>query len=237
MSPAAGSAFLNPEGDSGTEADTDPQLTFYTDPSRSRRRSRGGCSAGVGHQPPLLPHLPLLLWVWRLCIGKKMETQVQSQLLQAGTVSASQQAAAALRWSFSAEDEMYSDVLLEAPAGHWCILMSNTLQRLARALPCCCSAPCTCQLYVHQRMGTASLPRLESCPTALLCPFGRFPLPKRKVSVCFPSLSLVCWMMPCFSGSGKTGSHLLQLRLECSETETDIQALSPDSLFPLSFFS
>ncbi|NXY47556.1 ASTN1 protein, partial [Ceuthmochares aereus] len=38
----AGSAFLNPEGDSGTEADTDPQLTFYTDPSRSRRRSRVG---------------------------------------------------------------------------------------------------------------------------------------------------------------------------------------------------
>nr|XP_013817223.1 PREDICTED: astrotactin-1 [Apteryx mantelli mantelli] len=37
-----GSAFLNPEGDSGTEADNDPQLTFYTDPSRSRRRSRGG---------------------------------------------------------------------------------------------------------------------------------------------------------------------------------------------------
>ncbi|KFO60980.1 Astrotactin-1, partial [Corvus brachyrhynchos] len=42
VSPAAGSAFLNPEGDSGTEADTDPQLTFYTDPSRSRRRSRVG---------------------------------------------------------------------------------------------------------------------------------------------------------------------------------------------------
>lgn len=37
----AGSAFLNPEGDSGTEAENDPQLTFYTDPSRSRRRSRG----------------------------------------------------------------------------------------------------------------------------------------------------------------------------------------------------
>ncbi|XP_051866961.1 astrotactin-1 isoform X2 [Pristis pectinata] len=37
----AGSAFLNPEGDSGTEADNEPQLTFYTDPSRSRRRSRG----------------------------------------------------------------------------------------------------------------------------------------------------------------------------------------------------
>ncbi|KAK6484675.1 astrotactin-1-like isoform X1 [Huso huso] len=36
-----GSAFLNPEGDSGTEADSEPQLTFYTDPSRSRRRSRG----------------------------------------------------------------------------------------------------------------------------------------------------------------------------------------------------
>ncbi|XP_069793568.1 astrotactin-1 isoform X3 [Narcine bancroftii] len=38
---SAGSAFLNPEGDSGTEADNEPQLTFYTDPSRSRRRSRG----------------------------------------------------------------------------------------------------------------------------------------------------------------------------------------------------
>ncbi|XP_069050150.1 astrotactin-1 isoform X1 [Lepisosteus oculatus] len=37
----AGSAFLNPDGDSGTEADSEPQLTFYTDPSRSRRRSRG----------------------------------------------------------------------------------------------------------------------------------------------------------------------------------------------------
>lgn len=38
---AAGSAFLNPDGDSGTEADSEPQLTFYTDPNRSRRRSRG----------------------------------------------------------------------------------------------------------------------------------------------------------------------------------------------------
>lgn len=38
---SAGSAFLNPEGDSSTEAENDPQLTFYTDPSRSRRRSRG----------------------------------------------------------------------------------------------------------------------------------------------------------------------------------------------------
>lgn len=38
----AGSAFLNPEGDSGTEADNEPQLTFYTDPSRSRRRNRVG---------------------------------------------------------------------------------------------------------------------------------------------------------------------------------------------------
>ncbi|XP_043942795.1 astrotactin-1 [Protopterus annectens] len=36
----AGSAFLNPEVDSGTEVDHEPQLTFYTDPSRSRRRSR-----------------------------------------------------------------------------------------------------------------------------------------------------------------------------------------------------
>uniref|UniRef100_A0AAR2INR5 Astrotactin 1 n=1 Tax=Pygocentrus nattereri TaxID=42514 RepID=A0AAR2INR5_PYGNA len=36
-----GSAFLNPDGDSGTEADSEPQLTFYTDPNRSRRRSRG----------------------------------------------------------------------------------------------------------------------------------------------------------------------------------------------------
>uniref|UniRef100_A0A8C1TNS0 Astrotactin 1 n=1 Tax=Cyprinus carpio TaxID=7962 RepID=A0A8C1TNS0_CYPCA len=38
---AAGSTFLNPDGDSGTEADSEPQLTFYTDPNRSRRRSRG----------------------------------------------------------------------------------------------------------------------------------------------------------------------------------------------------
>nr|XP_035922838.1 astrotactin-1-like isoform X1 [Halichoerus grypus] len=38
----AGSAFLNPEGDSGPETENDPQLTFYTDPSRSRRRSRVG---------------------------------------------------------------------------------------------------------------------------------------------------------------------------------------------------
>jgi hypothetical protein len=44
---SAGSAFLNPEGDSGTEAENDPQLTFYTDPSRSRRRSRGR-KDGVG---------------------------------------------------------------------------------------------------------------------------------------------------------------------------------------------
>uniref|UniRef100_A0A8C7USE2 Astrotactin 1 n=1 Tax=Oncorhynchus mykiss TaxID=8022 RepID=A0A8C7USE2_ONCMY len=36
-----GSTFLNPDGDSGTEADSEPQLTFYTDPNRSRRRSRG----------------------------------------------------------------------------------------------------------------------------------------------------------------------------------------------------
>lgn len=44
---------MNPEGDSGTEAENDPQLTFYTDPSRSRRRSRGRndgkeCKRGVG---------------------------------------------------------------------------------------------------------------------------------------------------------------------------------------------
>uniref|UniRef100_A0A8C7IFC1 Astrotactin 1 n=1 Tax=Oncorhynchus kisutch TaxID=8019 RepID=A0A8C7IFC1_ONCKI len=37
-----GSTFLNPDGDSGTEADSEPQLTFYTDPNRSRRRSRAG---------------------------------------------------------------------------------------------------------------------------------------------------------------------------------------------------
>ncbi|XP_062849986.1 astrotactin-1 isoform X3 [Trichomycterus rosablanca] len=37
----AGSAFLNPDGDSGPETDGEPQLTFYTDPNRSRRRSRG----------------------------------------------------------------------------------------------------------------------------------------------------------------------------------------------------
>lgn len=42
----AGSAFLNPEGDSSTEAENDPQLTFYTDPSRSRRRSRGRKAGG-----------------------------------------------------------------------------------------------------------------------------------------------------------------------------------------------
>ncbi|KAK1879452.1 Astrotactin-1, partial [Dissostichus eleginoides] len=36
-----GSTFLNPDGDSGTEADSEPQLAFYTDPNRSRRRSRG----------------------------------------------------------------------------------------------------------------------------------------------------------------------------------------------------
>nr|XP_057921268.1 astrotactin-1 isoform X4 [Doryrhamphus excisus] len=38
----AGSTFLNPDGDSGTEADSEPQLAFYTDPNRSRRRSRAG---------------------------------------------------------------------------------------------------------------------------------------------------------------------------------------------------
>ncbi|CAG10914.1 unnamed protein product [Tetraodon nigroviridis] len=37
----AGSTFLNPDGDSGTEADSEPQMAFYTDPNRSRRRSRG----------------------------------------------------------------------------------------------------------------------------------------------------------------------------------------------------
>ncbi|KAG9483050.1 hypothetical protein GDO78_009147, partial [Eleutherodactylus coqui] len=36
----AGSAFLNPEGECGGEMDSETQLTFYTDPSRSRRRSR-----------------------------------------------------------------------------------------------------------------------------------------------------------------------------------------------------
>lgn len=41
MNPTAGSTFLNPDGDSGTEADSEPQLAFYTDPNRSRRRSRG----------------------------------------------------------------------------------------------------------------------------------------------------------------------------------------------------
>ncbi|MED6260319.1 Astrotactin-1 [Ataeniobius toweri] len=38
----AGSTFLNPDGDSGTEADSEPQMAFYTDPNRSRRRSRAG---------------------------------------------------------------------------------------------------------------------------------------------------------------------------------------------------
>uniref|UniRef100_A0A6I8SKB5 Astrotactin 1 n=1 Tax=Xenopus tropicalis TaxID=8364 RepID=A0A6I8SKB5_XENTR len=38
----AGSAFLNPEGDCGADLDNETQLTFYTDPSRSRRRSRVG---------------------------------------------------------------------------------------------------------------------------------------------------------------------------------------------------
>lgn len=41
VNPTAGSTFLNPDGDSGTEADSEPQLAFYTDPNRSRRRSRG----------------------------------------------------------------------------------------------------------------------------------------------------------------------------------------------------
>ncbi|XP_038270105.1 astrotactin-1 isoform X3 [Dermochelys coriacea] len=51
----AGSAFLNPEGDSGTEADNDPQLTFYTDPSRSRRRSRVSLFAAVPVGSPRSP--------------------------------------------------------------------------------------------------------------------------------------------------------------------------------------
>uniref|UniRef100_F6TG92 Evolutionarily conserved-signaling intermediate in Toll pathway, mitochondrial n=1 Tax=Xenopus tropicalis TaxID=8364 RepID=F6TG92_XENTR len=34
--------FLNPEGDCGADLDNETQLTFYTDPSRSRRRSRVG---------------------------------------------------------------------------------------------------------------------------------------------------------------------------------------------------
>uniref|UniRef100_A0A8C5Q6G2 Astrotactin 1 n=1 Tax=Leptobrachium leishanense TaxID=445787 RepID=A0A8C5Q6G2_9ANUR len=38
----AGSAFLNPEGECAAEMDSETQLTFYTDPSRSRRRSRVG---------------------------------------------------------------------------------------------------------------------------------------------------------------------------------------------------
>lgn len=106
---------------------------------------------------------------------------------------------------------MYSDVVLEACAGHWCILMSTTFQRLVRAFPHHHSAPapCTHQLCLHQGMGTASVPRQESCPTALHHPSGSFPLPRRKVSVCSPSLSLVCEMMPCFFGSGEAASHLL----------------------------
>lgn len=51
----AGSAFLNPEGDSGTETENDPQLTFYTDPSRSRRRSRGGKAGGARRVAGLWP--------------------------------------------------------------------------------------------------------------------------------------------------------------------------------------
>ncbi|KAG7264195.1 hypothetical protein CRUP_015514, partial [Coryphaenoides rupestris] len=47
-----GSTFLTPDGDSGTEADSDPQLAFYTDPNRSRRRSRalrnGSATSGWG---------------------------------------------------------------------------------------------------------------------------------------------------------------------------------------------
>ncbi|XP_026867161.2 astrotactin-1 isoform X2 [Electrophorus electricus] len=43
----AGSAFLNPDGDSGTEADSEPQLTFYTDPNRSRRRGRGSSRSPI----------------------------------------------------------------------------------------------------------------------------------------------------------------------------------------------
>ena len=135
-----------------------------------------------------------------------------------------QRAATVLRWSFSAEDEIYSDFLLEASAELWCVLMSDMLQRLARELPCHCSArcccrfalaPCTYELYVQQRMGTGLVPRQESRPTALHHPFGRFSVPGRRVCVCFPSLSLVCWMVPCFSGSGGTGSHLLQSQGPC----------------------
>ncbi|KAJ3594421.1 hypothetical protein NHX12_003728, partial [Muraenolepis orangiensis] len=43
-----GSTFLTPDGDSGTEADSDPQLTFYTDPNRSRRRGLRNGSATSG---------------------------------------------------------------------------------------------------------------------------------------------------------------------------------------------
>lgn len=112
-----------------------------------------------------------------------------------------QSAAAALWWSFSAEDEIYSVFLLEASPGLWCVLMSNTLQRLACELLCCCCsarccrgfapAPCVYNLYVQQRMGTGLVPRQESQPTALHPPFGRFSPLGRRVCVCFPSLSLV----------------------------------------------
>ena len=112
-----------------------------------------------------------------------------------------QRAAAAHQWSFSAEDEIYSDFLLAACARLWCVFMSNTLQRLARELLCCRSARCchgfapalgTCELHVQQRMVTGTVPRQESRPAASHHPSGRFSPPGRRVSVCFPSLSLVC---------------------------------------------
>lgn len=147
-------------------------------------------------------------------LAKRWKPKCNPSCRRQAPVPALQQAAVALRWGFSAEDEIYSDILLEASAGHWCILMSNTLQRLARAFPCCCSALCTYQLYVHQRMGTA-YPQagvLPHCPVPSLWEVSSSQ--GVKVCVCFPSLSLICWIMPCFSGSGKTGSHLLQLMLE-----------------------
>lgn len=206
--------------------DTDPQLTFYTDPSRSRRRSRGGCRHGGGRRAVATLALFAVASPGSETFHRqKMETQAQSRLLRAGTGPCSCSELPLFSGGVSQRRMKYILIfLLEASAELWCVLMSDMLQRLARELPChrsarcCCGfalAPCTYELYVQQRMGTGLVPRQESRPTALHHPFGRFSVPGGRVCVCFPSLSLVCWMVPCFSGSGGTGSHLLQSQGRC----------------------
>lgn len=223
-----------------------PSMTTLSVPCSwlSISQPRGGLRDRGRHRPPAdLLHGPLTepeaqpRWVTShdpsclICPGfsefgafalaKKIETPLQSQLLQAGT-SPCFSRLLLLSWSLSAEDGIDSDVLLEAAAGHWCILMSSTLQRLAHVFLWCCSAPCTHQLYLHHRVGTASVSGQESCPSALHRSFGRVPLPRCLFFLVEPRLlgdALFLWEWQDWEPSPPADAGRL------------IQALSPASLF------